>query len=739
MRIVKMLGIGVQVDYVRWWLAYTSQHIMTMTRTIALLFLVVLGSAKANPPYIPPDYYHEKYLPSIGFWENRGQVIGTDGSRVEDVEYYTTGSIPQAYLRDKSKISFALHVVDTIAATVDTVYHLQMEPWGDHARSVTPQGAVLKGEHLNYLLPHCGSTGITQVQGYSRVLYEEFFPYIDLHFYSGGFGQKMAFVCRPGADLSHLLLRFTGQDSLNQDLWGNLQFYHDGKYFVLPHAVAYQVDSDDTTIPVGWNAVYDPDGDAGTVRFQWGAYDPAKPLVFQIGPPPAMGGTVNTPGVCWSTYLGGNGVDRIYASDVDDDGNYYVGGYTNSTAIYFPVNTGMIYVEAIPMTAFVSKFDDVYGVRWTTFYGGSHFPGTVAVQYVCGLKARPGPNTSVLAVGISTTSDLHIADPGHSAYLDASQPYGGGFVLELNTNGRAVWSTYFDPSAAVLNVDVHPTGAVAIVGSTGGVLPEEQVPPPAGAAQWAYSGGQDGFIAQFDPDRQLTWATYVGGPGSDMLKAVKYGEGKIVAAGESTSTSFQQADGGPNAHDAPFAGGNDVILLEFKLTGEQLWGTYVGGSGGENLGYQGLALGPSAGTGKQDVFIVGSSSSTDLPFVAGPNWYDHTPKSGLQGFVARFSGEDRSLQWMTFAKGTGTNTASTHWEAVVVDPQERIYLGGSTTDVNYVTHPSPGVYSETTRLGPGDGALMCFSNDQVMLWSTFFGGAEGGRWATASKPLLYGG
>lgn len=75
MRIVKMLGIGVQVDYVRWWLAYTSQHIMTMTRTIALLFLVVLGSAKANPPYIPPDYYHEKYLPSIGFWENRGQVI----------------------------------------------------------------------------------------------------------------------------------------------------------------------------------------------------------------------------------------------------------------------------------------------------------------------------------------------------------------------------------------------------------------------------------------------------------------------------------------------------------------------------------------------------------------------------------------------------------------------------------------------------------------------------------------
>lgn len=42
-----------------------------------LLFLFTLGSGIAQ--YIPPDFYLERYMPSIGFWKNHGQVRGTDG------------------------------------------------------------------------------------------------------------------------------------------------------------------------------------------------------------------------------------------------------------------------------------------------------------------------------------------------------------------------------------------------------------------------------------------------------------------------------------------------------------------------------------------------------------------------------------------------------------------------------------------------------------------------------------
>ncbi|MBL7940190.1 MAG: hypothetical protein JNL43_12580 [Flavobacteriales bacterium] len=164
-----------------------------------LLFLFTLCISQAQ--YVPPDFYQEKYMPSIGFWKNYGQVIGTDGSKETDVKFYTVGSVPLAYMRGKSRVSFTLPIVDTLISTVDTVYHMEMVPYGASAAQVEPLGTVLKESHMNYHLPHCGTAGITDVEGYSRVLYENIFPYVDLHFYSGGFGQKMALVCRPGSSL----------------------------------------------------------------------------------------------------------------------------------------------------------------------------------------------------------------------------------------------------------------------------------------------------------------------------------------------------------------------------------------------------------------------------------------------------------------------------------------------------------------------------------------------------------
>ena len=155
---------------------------------VSLSLCISLAPTNSEAQYIPPDIYNQKYLPSIGFWENNGQVIDTDGQKREDVKFYTTSSIPQAYQRTRSRVSFAMHVADTLLATTDTIYHLQMQPWGDNANLVDPVGAVLKTSHLNYHLPHCGANGVTQVLGYSRVLYENIFPFIDLHFYSGGFG-----------------------------------------------------------------------------------------------------------------------------------------------------------------------------------------------------------------------------------------------------------------------------------------------------------------------------------------------------------------------------------------------------------------------------------------------------------------------------------------------------------------------------------------------------------------------
>ena len=49
--------------------------------------------------WTPPDLYDEDYNKSIGFWENLGQIVGTDGLPRPDVKFYSEGGFPRAYPR----------------------------------------------------------------------------------------------------------------------------------------------------------------------------------------------------------------------------------------------------------------------------------------------------------------------------------------------------------------------------------------------------------------------------------------------------------------------------------------------------------------------------------------------------------------------------------------------------------------------------------------------------------------
>lgn len=88
--------------------------------TFSLVVISVLALS-AQSIYVPPDYFGEEYKESIGFWQNKGQIINTQGHEVKDVLFYSEGGIPRAYLRDKARISFVLGRVDTIMSTLDTL------------------------------------------------------------------------------------------------------------------------------------------------------------------------------------------------------------------------------------------------------------------------------------------------------------------------------------------------------------------------------------------------------------------------------------------------------------------------------------------------------------------------------------------------------------------------------------------------------------------------------------------
>ena len=142
-----------------------------MRTIITLLLLTLAPIARAQTTlYVPPDLYDEDYKKSIGFWENLGQIIDTDGDKRDDILFYSEGGFPRIYAQKKSKVSFVVARVDTSVSTVDTLYRLDMRPYGATANQVSPIAVVQKDWFQNFYLPHCGSTGAEDVHGYSRLV-----------------------------------------------------------------------------------------------------------------------------------------------------------------------------------------------------------------------------------------------------------------------------------------------------------------------------------------------------------------------------------------------------------------------------------------------------------------------------------------------------------------------------------------------------------------------------------------
>lgn len=638
------------------------KHIVTGS-----LLLVSSFSALAQP-YIPPDYFLEPYKETIGFWEDKGQVIDTQGSPASDVLYYSEGGLPRAYLRDKSKVSFVVAHVDTNLATPDTLWRLDMQPYGDHARNVTPISAEVKDWHQNFYLTHCGDSGVTDVKGYCRVLYQNIFPLIDMHFYSGSAGQKMAFVMKPGCNPADLRLVFTGQDSINVDIWGSLKIYYDGKYLEMPFAQAYQVGTGNTIIPISWMPSYNTAN--GVVSFNYSTYDATLPLVFQVGPPPAIGGPATTPGVCWAAYLGGDGEDQVFASDVDSQGNYYVAGRTYSPALNFPVQNGTVITDASPKV-FLTKFGSNEGLQWSDLYGCEF-----GDQLANALTAKDNQFGPTLFIGglVSDVDLIPLLPPG--AWIDSIGGGPSGFLAEVRRdNGAFVWSTYFDGyGSAVRNLDIDDLGRLVVTGHTSGNLPMHTVPLPPGAVQWPYSNvAFDAYVAVVNTDHQILWSTYIGWSGFDQGLSVRCGNDRIFVAGYTQSPTMQTLDPGNGAHYVESSSSNDSFIFEFDLNGVQQWGTYTGYAIG--MGWQGLAVNRA----NNDVFLVGSTGSSQLPVTTSAPWYDDTFSGNGDGVIMQFSGLDRSIEYATYVSGSGLDEP----RAVVVRSDGQFFVGGLTWDDSF--------------------------------------------------------
>lgn len=672
-------------------------------------------------PYFPPDFYNDFEREAYSLWHNPqpGWVIDTEGHLQEDVQFVTEGALPRTYIRREAVMSFVMSAIDTSVSTADTLWRLDMELVGTHAQRPDAAPYILRERHLNFHLPHCGASGITDVQGYNRIVYDDIYPDIDLWVYSGARGQKMMFVVGTHGDPANIEMLFTGQDELDVDVNGWLKLQMQNRWIGLPEAVAYQVDVNENIIPVSWTPNYVANNNSGIVTFDFDGFDRYKPLIFLIGPPPPQGGPPVTDGVCWTSYQGGDGIESVEDLKFKDTEGLFACGYTNSSFTTFPASVGLS-LSAAPTVMTITKFGLDDQVDWVCRYGCS-----AGNQRALRLDFDP-LGSSVFIGGYVAGSDLPMPISQPSGWHVQSTPTGSptGIIAAFQrSDGHLFYATYFGGQSRVNSLKFDPLGNMFFCGTTGPILPAPTVASPPGATSYLFGGGaQDGFVARLNQSRKLDWTTCIGGTGYDWAWALDVAAGKVAVVGGSDLGSTVQTiptDDGSIPYFPSTVYQQDFFTQEFTPGGHHVWGSYFGYNGGTALsanGWKGLAVDPTNG----DIVVVGHLVNVNtMPITTNWPWYDDSFTNAEDGFIFRYDGSTKGVKYASLVSGIGGLTAL---QAIVIGSDGKQYICGTTDETGLEIQPSGDLYNTDNLLGPEDGLLLVLSAGNDLYYSTLFGG-----------------
>lgn len=273
----------------------------------------------------------------------------------------------------------------------------------------------------------------------------------------------------------------------------------------------------------------------------------------------------------YSTFLGGNGEDRGRAIAVNDNGEAYVAGRTQSTE--FPTTPGA-FGRSLGggSDIFVAKLDATgSSLGYSTYLGGSGNEGPDLVL----LGLALGSDDSVYVTSQTASKDF----PIKNAFQAAKGNLNDAFVAKLDAAGALLFSTYLGGSGNDVgrSLAVDSEDAVYVTGKTD----SGDFPITPNAYQEAYGGGDDdAFVTKFTAEGELIYSTYLGGEDIDRGNGIAVDPiGNAYVTGDTLSTHFPTLD----AIQALFGGHIDAFVSKLDATGTTLlYSTYLGGDGGDD-------------------------------------------------------------------------------------------------------------------------------------------------------------
>jgi len=607
------------------------------------------------------------------FEANEGQVD-------ERVQYFARGSEGSLFLTSREA------VFDLRASGKPNGGVVRMGLHG--ARQAKARGAEPAGVGVRYFHGKDPSKWNPDVATFKKVEYAQVYPGIDLVYYGTDGALEYDFQVAPGADPENIALSFSGQQGMEIGADGALTIHAGERDLRQEPPVAYQ-EHDGQRRKV--DARFALDGE-NQVRFALADYDPSLPLVID-------------PKLVFSTFLGGNGMEKGTGIALDSAGDVYVTGTTFSGT--FPVTDDAAQPEAFGGSeAYVAKYAADGALIYSSFLGGSSFEtsGGIAV----------GADGQIYLTGATFSDDFPVT--ADSAQPDTELSW-DAYVARLDPSGFVTYATFlggtFEDRGYSIAVDA--AGIIYVGGRT--ASNNFPAAAPARNGFQTYQNYEDGFLVKLDPNEigsdQILYATYVGGQRYDEVNEILVRGTRVYLVGTTTSANFPTTPGvfRPSKAGLPDVADAFVGVFDLAQSGaaSRLWLSYFGGTGadtGEGLAVNGLG----------NIYFAGGTASTNLPKkTAAGMGLNYTFGGGdTDAYFALINPTGTSLLRASYIGGKGNEEALD----IEVDSSNSIFITGVSN-----SNPFPIKYPVSGPRGWGDAFLVKLDqSNYTLVYSTLVGG-----------------
>jgi Beta-propeller repeat len=667
---------------------------------------------------------------------------------------------------------------------------IQMQILGANPYAPMHGDGLLSGK-MNYLIGNDPSQWRTGLPVFSKVQVDDIYPGVNLIYYGNQNQLEYDFVIAPHARPDSIALHFDGADNIEVNKEGELVLSL-GSDEIRFHRPAIYQEVRGARQPISGGYQFE---DARTVTFSVGQYDHNLPLIIDpvlaysgyfggkfgdvaLGvkvdssgnvyiagetlsrtnwPFPLSSSVTNhggrfigdafvakisndplNPSLIYFTYIGGSEDDGALDLALDNLGNPYITGFTDSTNFptlnaAFPNISGFRdpTFHTYPTDAFVAELSPVDGsLIYSTYLGGSRADvgGAITVDsnrnvYVTGytystnFPMNSGVFTNIQSTLIGYTNGLM---GSNDIFVAKIAPDGQGLKYVTLFGGAGL-----DEGEGIAADDSDHVYVCGYTGSTNfytvnGLLGTNglarEINGVTNAAK-TYRGVRhvpfDAFLARFDttkpgPD-SVEYSTLFGGKFNDAaFRMVLYTNTDVIITGNSRSPDFPTNNLPAPLRSHANAANADAFLIRFHFDPVDInlnhpsifYSTLFGGSS-EDIGWD-LALDPLSG----NVYVVGITSSGDFPSTNGvtPNGAPNLRTNHIalrDVFVTAFSKDASAILYSVQIGGNKEDFGY----GIAVDSVGSAYIVGRTVSVNFpaVTNASTVLHSK--RIGTNDAFL----------------------------------